>query len=461
MRYFLAFVLLVLGPASLAAAAPGWTIEMVALEGEPAPGTGRNYQVLDPGRDAGANTAFSGWLDGTPPLWGTFQRSNGTVALVALSGDAAPGTASTYTAVINYNSVAPGRLTVVGILASGDRGVFRYSGATQEAVVLTGDAAPGGGSFDPGTGDIVVHSMNVHGEIGFRSSLSGGAGALGVFVTDGSEPTGFRAIALEGQPAAGGGTWTAFGWPSLGDAGDVVFGAEIAAGAAASGLFLDTAGGLTTLALQGGGAPGTGGATFDSFHYPVVNGAGEVVFLAGVSGATSDGGLFLVDSGGLSALLVANQVLPGTGGRTIAQFGPTLPTLNENGSSAFSAVLSGEPESSGLFLSDGTTGAIGLVALSGEPAPGAGDATFTGFEYTGLDDDDIVSFRAKLSDDRTGIFVATPALLPAAVPTLSPAAGAVLSLLLAAAGGLVLRSRAREPRPGQTSHADQAGGRTP
>lgn len=440
MRGFVAIFVLLFGAASAAEAAPGWTLERVALEGEPAPGTGRNFQALDPGRDAGADTAFSGWLDGTPPSWGTFQRTNGTVGLVAQSGDAAPGSASPYTAVIGYNSVASGSLTVVGILASGDRGIFRYSGATQESVVRTGDAAPGGGTFAPGTGDVTVHSMNIHEEIAFRSSLSGGAGALGVFVTDGSEPIGFRTIALEGQPAAGGGTWTSFGWPSLGDAGDVAFSAEIASGSATSGLFLDGAGGITALALQGDTAPGTGGAVYDSFHYPVVNGSGEVVFLAGTSGGASSGGVFLAEAGGIRSLLVEDQVLPGTGGRTIAQFGPTLPTLNESGSSAFSAVLSGEPAEGGLFLYDGASGSIGPVALSGESAPGAGGATFTSFAYSGLDDDDVIAFRATLSDDRAGIFVASP-VLPSAVPSLSPLAGTAVSLLLAAAGVVALRSR--------------------
>ena len=231
-----------------------------------------------------------------------------------------------------------------------------------------------------------------------------------------------------------------FGWPSHNALGDVVFDAEIASGAAASGVFLDS-GGIGIVALAGDAAPGTGGGVFDVFAVPFVNANGDVAFLSESVGGTSTGGYFIATSGGIVPVVVENQVMPGTGGLSMTTFGPSFPNLNTGGVTAFAGLLSGDPATSAVFVYDLATGVTRLVAITGEAAPGGAGATFTLFESVGIDDAGVISFEAQLSDGRSGIFAAAAG--GPAVPSILPSGLVALSILIAAIGAALHPNRPR------------------
>jgi hypothetical protein len=121
-------------------------------------------------------------------------------------------------------------------------------------VVITGDAAPGGGTF----GTFTSASLNNVGQVAFEASTTGAGG--GVFVGSTSGPPG--AVALNGASAPGGG---AFALTSSGhnvvinDQGDVLFRAGLTGTAADSGRFIrrGSVGAIQSLVRQGDLAPGT------------------------------------------------------------------------------------------------------------------------------------------------------------------------------------------------------------
>ena len=430
---------LLLAP-SLALAAPGWVFEKVALSGESAPGTARNYDAFDNARSAGADTAWHVILEGTPFQWGVYRSDGGVVSPISLVGELAPDAGGgTYALFFGTPQRKAGFFSFAATIDAGSSplGLFVDDGVADAAVMLSGDLLPGGGSFAPTTGDLAFHSVNASGDVAFRSTLSGAGATQGLFRVDSG---GLATIAELGAPGPVGGTWDSFGAPSINDAGEVAFDATLVGGGAASAIYVFDGSSVDPLVQAGDPAPDTGGAVFDLLVYPAMGNAGKAAFLAGTVGGSATGGLFVASpSIGIQSLVVENQVMPQTGGRSIVGLGQTLPNLNAAGSSAFAGTLSGTPAMSGVFLYDGNSDELKTVALTGETAPDAGGATFSGFEYIGLDDLGVVSFEAALSDGRSGIFTAMPG--GSAVPSVGPIGAAGLSLLLAGAASARLSRR--------------------
>ena len=131
----------------------------------------------------------------------------------------------------------------------------------------------------------------------------------------------------------------------MNDSGLIAFVADVTGGTASQGIFLINKGAVTAVAFQGSPVPGSG--TFSTFDSASVNNSGAIAFVADISGGTASQGLFLVNKG--TATAVALQGSPAPGGGTFAAFESA--SLNNNGAIAFVADISGGSANQGIFFS--------------------------------------------------------------------------------------------------------------
>ena len=255
-------------------------------------------------------------------------------------------------------------------------GIFRGDGTTFTTIARHKQAAPGGGSFDvnfgpadsPGT-----PALSNGGHVAFTAGLTGSPATTGVFRGDGNS---IVAIARHGQapPGAGGGTFgpnfNLFGPPEINDAGRVAFSAflENATDGATSGLYRGD--GATTVVIARDKRAAPGGGNFSSFGAPLMNQAGQVAFGAFLA-ATPDSaaaGVFRSDGATLVAIARDKQTAPNTLGATYNIPGPGQMSIGPAGQVAFVAALAGTADglntNKALYIGDGQE--LLPVAISGQ-----------------------------------------------------------------------------------------------
>lgn len=431
---------LALLPGSAALAASGYTLDTVALEGAPAPGTSDSFGAfLDVTLDEAGRVAFGAPLASGFPAAGVWVDPGTGPELRTRDGDAAPPPyAASFLAFGAFTRLdGSGRAAFSAILTGGIDGLFLDTAGTDSVLVGEGDAAPTppGGTLAASIGTIGFFGMNAAGDVVFHSNVSGGSHSEGVFLR--SAAGSFQMLAGAGDSVFGGPeTFVGFDHPVLNDAGLVAFAAETSGGPASPGLFADT--GSTTLALAraGDAAPDTGGGTLVDFLYPAVNASGSVAFLSNVAGGSATGGLFVASSS-LESVAVDGQVVSGAGPISSVS---SLPDIASDGSVALSIGFASGPVAGGLYVHD--AGGFTPVALAGEVAPDTGGATFASFGFLSRNDTGRVAFVATLDDGRTGVFLATPPA-PSPVPLLSGPALPTLALLLAGTALAALRRSSR------------------
>ena len=240
---------------------------------------------------------------------------------------------------------------------------------TQKAVALLGDTAPGtgGGTYS----EIQVPDINASGDVAFPAEVTGGSVGFGLFVDSGGVDT-VVALAGDSAPGTGGGTFSYFDAASINASGDVAWQSLVTGGTATEGVFVDSGGTITSVALSGDTAPETGGGTYASFNSVSINASGDVAFTAAVTGGTAAYGVF-VDSGGTdTALAVSGDTAPGTGGGTYSVLSDCA--MNDSGNVMFDAQVTGGTGTDGVFLDSGGTDTA--VGVAGDPAPGTGGGTY-------------------------------------------------------------------------------------
>jgi uncharacterized repeat protein (TIGR01451 family) len=210
--------------------------------------------------------------------------AGGIAAAVALTGDFAPG-GGTFSSFINPWNVVINQAGQVAFSANTSLNVsglfLGNAGGSPSKIVAGGDAGPSGSTFAP-QGVSSAYSLNNHGEVLFSASLNGGPGG-GLFVGTTEAPP--QPIALNGSPAPSGGSFTNIFTSAedglIDDQHDVAFRASLMGGSADSGIFLRRGpyGVLQTVLLQGQSAPGTSG-TFATMPSGVNGIAGEYLALA-------------------------------------------------------------------------------------------------------------------------------------------------------------------------------------
>jgi hypothetical protein len=376
------------------AGTPG-SLTSVAAPGDIAPGTqGLTFQdfafagnYTDSGGSAfGANVAStSGSL---PGLW---VGSSGSLELLALSGNPAPGTADLlYTGfadpIVN-NTGTEGFLasTVDPSLEYGD-GIWLAGSTGVELLARSGELAPG-------TGGRSFVSL-VYG------SLWGTAGYGGD---------------LTASDTAG---------PVLNPVGDVAFNGFLApydpvTGIADEGIWLKDSIGLRLVTLIGDSAPGTSGLTFRDFNHINLNALGQLAFDAALDSGdqANDRGIWLGTPDNLGLLIREGDPAPGASGEAFANL-VMGPSLNVLGEVAFYARLN-ESNSKGVWA--GTAGDLSLIAREGEALwVRAGDyrtiSSITPFEgapsaHVGsrhFNEAGQLIFQVHFTDGTYGIFLASP-----------------------------------------------------
>jgi VCBS repeat-containing protein len=388
---------------------------LVAREGDQAPGTepgvvfgnrlGFGNSIATPLINAQGNVAFSSYLSVPDDLLGNNYRgiwadTDGTLQLVARSGDHAPGTADQVRFYMPIGTSVGLGLNDVGDMVfrsqligqdpswlSPIAGIWKTSGGTVELVAKEGDPAPGltsgvtfGYQFSGSFGNPVINNS---GDIAFRSYLYG----TGVnFTNDDS-------------------------------------------------VWYQNDGMLHLLAREGDVAPGIGaGVELGGLSDPTLNGNGDMLFRSSVRGFgvddLNDYALWMVNGGILTLLVREGDPAPGTGpgnffgkesGNPFGQF-----LLNNNGMAGFTASLDGagvdDDNNFGLWAVD-QFGTMELIIREGdqiEVAPGDirtvrgltafslasgrgienGDAVY-------LNNDDQLAFTVYFTDDSSGIFLAS------------------------------------------------------
>jgi hypothetical protein len=330
-------------------------------------------------------------LAGGPGGFG-FQR-------LATLGDPLPGPAGgTF-----VNDFEPGGISNQGDVAfgadvsTGGEGIFLRSHGQIRELARSGDAAPGGGTYD--FGFLGPVGLNDPGDAVFDFLLSPfslpvgtNAGAYRYSHTNGRVTP---VVIPYVTPAPGGGTYQGTGFePSINNRGEIVFVGIIVTDQGVhvpgedyiglgAGLFRsDTRGRISSVVGPGEVAPG--GGTFDYAVDPWLSDSGDVAFLGHIAGEDSviEGfppqseqisaltSLYLKPAGGpIRSLVHAGDPAPGGGAfRQVFHI-----AMNNRGEIVFIGDLTPPPgaqESVGVFLYSG--GQVVAIARPGDPMPGGG-----------------------------------------------------------------------------------------
>ena len=289
-----------------------------------------------------------------------------------------------------------------------------------QAVVLAGQPAPGGGTFDRFAVESqpVVAPVNDKGQVAFFATLTRGPAGEGLFLASGGR---VNKIALEGDPTPAGGTLAGFGThpvPAINAGGTVAFAATIAGGRSTDGIFMTSGGRRRTVALTSAPAPGIAGGTLATLDAPALNDRGDVAFLAGVRrGRETVETIYVRAGAGLRKVVASGDAVPGGG--TFVAFGP--PALDNRGRVAFAAVVE-RGVAGGVFLA--AADGMRRIVAAGEDTPLGG--YFLKFsERVMLNDAGVIAFHAVLKDAsaRSAIVVAADGRLRVVAALGDPAPG--------------------------------------
>jgi hypothetical protein len=390
---------------AISSAAHAATVRTVALSGQQAPGTssGVNYggfsTFFSPVLNDAGQTAFQGGLTGSgvdsTTNTGIWSEGSGSVALVARTGDHAPGTPSG----VNYgafNSASSRRSLLLNdtgqagfgaLLTDGSGGIWSEGSGSLALVARTGDHAPGmpSGVNYSGFG-LSRFVLNNAGHTAFYGFLTGSgvddSNNQGIW----SEGSGSLAlVARSGSQAPGTPNGVNFGGFNtsavLNDAGQTAFFATLIGsgvdGTNYQGIWSEGSGSLALVARLGSHAPGTpSGVSYSVLGEPGWNNAGQTAFNAVLTGSgvdsTNSDGNWSGGSGSLALVARRGDHAPGTPSGVNYGFLKDHPLLNDAGQTAFFATLIGSGVASandeGVW-SEGS-GSLALVAREGDHAPG-------------------------------------------------------------------------------------------
>jgi len=436
----------------------------IAFLNHPAPGGGNFINDFEPyGLQNNGGLAFAADVSTGE---GVFIGHAGQISQLARSGQSAPGGGTFGAGDLGRIGLNSGGDVVFGFILDPftspigvNSGFYRFSHNNQvlSAVAKPGDPAPGtgGGTF---RGVFFNTSINNQGEMVFAGivgvdacvfcagadiapgppGVDGLGLGMGLFQAD--KQGKISSVVRPGDPAPGGHTfdWAANGW--INDRGDIAFGAHVAGDAcidfgvpqsavifcAESTYLKDAAtGAIQSIAHQGHPAPR--GGTFRLAFGPVVNNAGDVVFIGNLTPEPNDVdssrnyGVFLFSRGSTTAVAVPGDPMPGGGKVLSAGLSDSTYHLNNRGDVSFSATLDtslnggGVPDTGVYVFSKGS---VRLVARTGTPmfgttienlgAPGFFTTAPTVQAGGIINEAGQVLFSATLADGRVVLVLATP-----------------------------------------------------
>jgi hypothetical protein len=356
------FIESVVAVAVLTACAQGVGLRTVALQGQPAPGTGgAGFLVLRmPVLNAAGQTAFSAEFSGLGSTEGIWLEKNGSLDLIAKSGDQPPGTPSgvSFRGFSTPHLNSHGQFTFIGTLMGND-----------------------------------VTAINDQGIWSDRS------GSVALVVREGEQ--------APGTPAGTVFSFTSFSGPIFNSAGQTAFSARLEGSgitnANNAGMWSDRGGSLALIARAGDHAPGTpdGVNFFEENAAPVLNAAGQTAFTYRILGAMypATQGIWSERNGALDLVVQIGDPAPGMPGVNFTGLSNYKVGIDADGHIAFKAYLEGNGTQGWSIWSD-RSGALDLIVQQGESAPGAPpDFEFVEFlEYPLMNSQGQIAFRAHISD---------------------------------------------------------------
>lgn len=287
-----------------------------------------------------------------------------------------------------------------------------------QAVLLTGEPAPDGGTFT----EFSDPALNQRGHLAFAALTSAQDAHVAVYLrTEGRT----RSLAVGGRPAPTGGRFTVFNDVILSDRDTVVFLGRTTDRVARLGLYLTRGGPISPVVATGQSAPS--GEAFTDFANPTIN-AQDVVAFVGRMGQGKREGIFTSSEGGITPAVLSGQPAP-TGG-TFQFFLDGSPAQNDRGEIAFVAAMA--PRNTfGVFIL--LRGVPVPVVTTDEDAPVGGP--FTEFGSLMLTGAGTVGFvgRTAQSAVREALYVTGRAVLVPLTRQGQAVAGETLTSIAASA----------------------------
>lgn len=345
-----------------------------------------------------------------------------------------------------------------------ETGIYRASGAGISVIADESSTAPGGGFFDrledPACSGTRVAFLGIDSSSGLRGAFAWSAGSL-------------ETLALQGDPAPGGGTFSSVSRAAVTSGAAAFTGTVFPPGIFAMFYENQNSGGMVRIVDTTSPVPGVPGETFDAFTPPALS--SDLLAFRGIYGIDEDG-IYEWSDGQLGVVADEQTPVPGRPGVEFVSSG--TPSVWSD-RVVFTAV---HPQGRGIY----GVGPEGLTELfaPGAPAPGGGifldyDRPVAGprgiafFALTSTDDralfllwDDelrriigtldtldgqrafsfnyalgerALAFRTLFEDSSQAIYRVPLAAQP--IPALSAPSLALLALLLALAGKLLLARR--------------------
>jgi hypothetical protein len=210
----------------------------------------------------------------------------------------------------------------------------------------------------------------------------------GIFQAD---PSGhITSVVVPGNAAPGGGTFDYVVGPAVNSGGDMAFEAHVAGEPATlpffapQSVFIDainsvyfrdgSTGKITSIAHFGDPAPGTGGGVFYGAYGAQINSTGDIIFIGNLTPDYTTDGLFRYSKGTVTAVAVPGEAMPGGGHlATVSGIFGSQQHINNAGDIVFNATLdtsTGGVPDQGLYL--WSKGQTTLIARSGTVLPGIG-----------------------------------------------------------------------------------------
>jgi hypothetical protein len=326
---------------------------------------------------------------------------------IVLTGQGAPGPLGGSFRSFPYHSVINDADQIVFLGSMGDpwepQGLFLAGDDDVEHVAHRGQPAPG---FPSGVEiqsfDINYHRANNKGQVVFESTLVGpGIDETGVddsnafanwFWSDGE----LQFVAQFQTPAPGtNARFRTFARTTVNDLGHVAFAGDLVGDGVSPGndnaMWYGPPDDIRLLAREG--SPGPGGVRFggmEGLDFPYLAANGQMAFTTGLVGGGK--ALFAGTADDLQLVAKSGDTVPETDIQynRIEGWG-VPPRVNNKGDVVFVSTFS--DGSRGILT--GAPGKVELVARTGEPAPGLGDAKFDFFHDYGINDKEEIAFRAE------------------------------------------------------------------
>lgn len=407
---------------------PGGQLVLIVDEGRPAPDGNGNYSALsglipwinDSGQIAFVHNfelTLGGFADSAALLTG--RGGANALQIAARAGQTIPGSGGNQLGLtlLPFGIDNSGRAAFWTQSGETEVGIWRSLGGALSPVVRTGDPNPTGDGTLSGSISLPAFShIGRGGDVAFHDIAETPGGGLGGLYR-GTSPATLDKLARWSDSAPGGGRYFSFfsflpavtGLLPVNDGGDVAFFAvlEQTAGGAADNvaLFLGRNGGTIELVRRGDPVPDGNGSFLElGIAEHRLNAAGDVLFLATVSGASGGAttGLFLAGPGGTRQVARLGGAAPGGG--VFTDFSPSFLALNNNGQVAFLAFMDSDV---GLFFWE--DGVLSTILREGDSIQGLGavSSLMTGSSRTGGQENSGAQMLNQLGDV-TFTFVAGP-----------------------------------------------------